>query len=463
MGSLLPNPFHQFMNSAAVAYSGGVLRFYISGTSTPLAVYSDRLLTSSIGTSVTLNSAGRPSTLVFLQPQQYKITLEDSDGVIVWTADPVNGNDFAIFPKWTPGSGSPNGVVAGTAGSSGVLPDVYFDYTNSVLYICTTSGTASTAIWTAVNASAATPAVTPPQGRLTLTSATPVISTDVTAATAVYYSPYTGNLVPVYNGSSFTPTTFSELTLTLASQHVASSIYDVFVFSNSGVLTLATGPAWTTATAGSGARGSGAGTTQLSRVLGYYTNAVSMTGRNGATTYTIGANLGTYVGSLLIDGSNGQVSCHVTYGQSRKWAVWNAYNRVPIVLQAGDTGSSWTYATATIRASNNSSANSLSLFMGLAEEYADLSFLQYVVVGAGGGASVNGGIGYNSTSAFSGKRGTVPQAGGAAFNQDIIARYTPPPSIGLNTVTALEKGSGAGTITWNSGNADMLLTARWNG
>ena len=135
---------------------------------------------------------------------------------------------------------------------------------------------------TAVNASAAIPTVVQPQGYLTLqvTNGNPIVGGDVSAATSVFYTPFMGHLIPIYSGSRHVPTEFTELTLSLVSAHAANAIYDVFVFSNNGVLTIVTGPNWTTATAGAGARGTGAGTTQLTRLNGYWVNAVSMTGRN---------------------------------------------------------------------------------------------------------------------------------------------------------------------------------------
>ena len=320
MANRFENPFQQFFTSTPAPYSGGVLRFYASGTSTPLAVYTDSGLSAGSATSVTLNSAGRPSQAIFLQNLEYKVTLEDSGGSIIWTADPVSTSDFSAQAKFKGYAGNPNGNVAGTAASTTIPADVIWDYTNNIEYVCTTTGVAAAAVWTAVNASASTPAVPEPQGRLTLTSVTPVLAADVVAATAVYYTPFAGNLVPIYNGTSTVPTTFSELTLTLVASHALSTLYDVFVFSNSGVLTLATGPAWNTSTAGAGARGSGAGTTQISRLNGFWVNTVSMTGRNGSTTYTIAANRGTYLGSIFIDGTAGQCTCHVSFGQSRKWS-----------------------------------------------------------------------------------------------------------------------------------------------
>ena len=48
-----------------------------------------------------------------------------------------------------------------------------------------------------------------PQGRLTLTTQRPVMTTDVVLATTIYYTPYVGGRVPLYNGTSFVPTTGS--------------------------------------------------------------------------------------------------------------------------------------------------------------------------------------------------------------------------------------------------------------
>lgn len=468
-------PYPQFLDATPDVYSGGKLYFYATGTSTPLNTYTTKALAIANPNPVVLNSAGRPAVDIFLQDLEYKVVLKDASDNTIWTADPVSHRDSLLVAKTSTGSGSPNGSVAGTAGSSSVLPDFYWDYTNSILYVCTTTGTSSTAVWTAINASSSTPAVPPPQGRLTLTSATPVLASDVTAATAVYYTPSTGNLLPIYNGSSMIPTEFSELTLSLVASHAANAIYDVFVFSNSGVLTIATGPAWSTATAGSGARGSGASTTQITRLKGLWVNAVSMTARNGSTTYTVGANLGTYVGSIYMDTNNGQVSCHVTFGQSRKWAIWNAYNRKKIVLLAGDANSSWTYATNTIRASNGSSANCLDIFSGLPEEEFKITFSQAVQGGATSAAnqvitSWQTGIGVNSTTTFSGQRNTQSiRIDGSSVDYfgtlTGLAAHDVVPTIGYNRITSLEVTTAInnGTATYQGGSSNTLLRAEWDG
>jgi hypothetical protein len=465
------NPYSQFMDSTPDVYSGGKLYFYAAGTSTPLNTYTTKALAVANPNPIVLNSAGRPAVDIFLQDLEYKVVLTDANDVTIWTADPVSHRDSMLVAKTLTGTGTPNGAVAGTAGSSSVLPDFYWDYTNLILYVCTTTGTSSTAVWTAINASAATAAVPPPQGRLCPTSATPVVASDSTN-NSVYYTPFVGNLIPVYNGTSMIPTTFSEISMALVASHAANTIYDIFVFSNNGVLTLASGPAWSTSTAGAGARGTGAGTTQLTRLQGLWVNAVSMTARNGSTTYTVGANLGTYVGSIAIGSGAGSISCLTAYGQSRRWDIWNAYNRQPTYLKAGDPAdSTWIVNNASaIHAYNTSSANSITVFAGLPEETVkfELSGRASATLNTNQEMVVRIGIGFNSTTTISGKVAnhtltTETVSNAITTNVSLNgARFFSPPWIGINVATALEGTNGSDVnVTMYSGEDDMLLTAEY--
>lgn len=312
----------------------------------------------------------------------------------------------------------------------------------------------------------ATPTPTP-QGYLTILPAAsggPVLgTTDVTAATTLYYSPFVGNQIPIWNGSSFSILAFAELSIGMTSSaQVASTIYDVCVFNNAGNPTGVITPAWGTSTAGSGSRGSGAGTPQLTKQSGIWVNTVQISANNGTNTYTVPALQCTYVGSIYIDATPGQVSAYRTYGQSRKFGVWNAYNRMPITLQAGDATPSWAYNTATIRSSNASAANSLTTFTGLQEETIEVNFNQFISLAA---ANANAfiGIGVNSTTVFTGFNGTIQMSGAAlTLFQMLVAHTTVEPGIGINTINALEKGS-ATTTTYNGTNANMLLRANWRG
>jgi len=460
------NPLTQIVDSAGVPLSGAQLFFYETGTSTKLDTYSDEPLSSANANPVVLDSLGRLPSDVWLKNQDYKVVLAPSTDTdpptsAIWTADPVRSSDFDTFEKMTVGDGDPNGSVAGTASSAGVLPDVYWDFTNDILYYCTTTGNAAAAVWTALNAASATAAVPSPQGRLTVTSGVPVISTDSPDKASVFYMPYTGNLIPIYNGTSFIPTTFAELTLTLVAGHASGNIYDVYVWSESGVVTIGTSPVWSTITAGSGARGTGASTAELARVQGMLVNANAMTMTNSTNTFSVGANLGTYVGTILMS-ANGQVSCDTAFGQSKEWGVWNAYNRKPIVILIGDATATWAYATGTIRQSRATAGNALIVLTGLAEEWVDLDFRQkFVSSNAATTAAI--GIGVNSTTAFSGQAGGGGSTPGGSHGVLLSARHMLPPGLGLNNINACEIGSGAGTNTFNGGQENMQLVAKYLG
>jgi hypothetical protein len=92
----------------------------------------------------------------------------------------------------------------------------------------------------------------PPGGRLTLSSGNPAL-TDVSGASTVFYSPYKGNYVPLYDGSSFSHFEFNELSQTTSDTTkspaavVGEAVYDVFVWNDAGTLRATRGPAWTKA------------------------------------------------------------------------------------------------------------------------------------------------------------------------------------------------------------------------
>jgi hypothetical protein len=378
----------------------------------------------------------------------------------------------ALIPIVNDTSSGPAALTGGEIGP-GNTPMITYDAGSAEFHLVNPASTSGGGGGTTSN-------LTPPQGYLNLVgqASGDVIQTgDVSGTTTVYYSPFVGNTIPIWNGSVFKSVVFSELTATLTgSGSPLNSIQDECVFSNNGVPTLVTGPAWTTATAGAGNRGTGAGTAQISRLQGIWVNANSIVGYNGLSSYTIPANQCTYVGSLSIDGTAGQVSAFRSYGQSRKWGVWNAYNRQPIKMQAGDPSSSWNYSSATIRPSHNSTANSITTFVGLPEEPVDVQFSQFVSGGSGTGSTQiisqwTIGIGWNSTTAFSGLVGSSGfRIDGSSLdfilNSTTPARYITPPTIGLNVATSLEATTGSsGTPTESYGGtvANMILSTLYNG
>ena len=76
-----------------------------------------------------------------------------------------------------------------------------------------------------------------PGGRLTLTSGTPVTTSDVTGATSIYYTPYISNVISLWTGYRWQPIEFSEYTLALGTL-TSGKPYDVFAYLSSGVLAL---------------------------------------------------------------------------------------------------------------------------------------------------------------------------------------------------------------------------------
>lgn len=206
---------------------------------------------------------------------------------------------------------------------------------------------------------------TRPGGRLTLTSGTPVMSVSVTGAGTVYYTPYSGNYIPIYNGSLWITRVFTELTQVLAptagqtNYHHFDRIFDFFVFDDSGTLRLGTGPQWFDLTQ----RGGGAGSTAIGYTNGILTNTNSIVLRWGSTSgdlVTVPANRATYVGSMYTsnDGQTGMNFVASGFGGGKPTLyLYNVWNRVPHVMVNQDLTSNWTYGTAVWRQSNNSNNN----------------------------------------------------------------------------------------------------------
>jgi hypothetical protein len=86
-------------------------------------------------------------------------------------------------------------------------------------------------------------------GRLTLASATPVTPDDVTSPT-LYFSPFRGNQVALYNGSTWTVVPFTERSLDVTALQI-NTAYDIFLYdSGGGILALEAVP-WNTPATGS--------------------------------------------------------------------------------------------------------------------------------------------------------------------------------------------------------------------
>lgn len=104
-------------------------------------------------------------------------------------------------------------------------------------------------------AAGATPSTPNPQGSLTLASGVPVMTSTVTAATSILYTPYLGAYMPLWNGSAFVPTLFTEAQMTniLANAAVgnagpsaaaANQVFDLYGWLNGATPTLTRSDYW---------------------------------------------------------------------------------------------------------------------------------------------------------------------------------------------------------------------------
>lgn len=288
-----------------------------------------------------------------------------------------------------------------------------------------------------------------PQGRLTLTANTPVMTSTASAQTTIRYTPYLGTLVPVWNGRSFDMVDIgSELTNSTTASSVGgagpaavttSSNYDLFVWGN-GILTR--GPAWSS----SSSRGTGAGTTELQQILGVYTNKVAIT--NGPA-----ANRGTYVGTVRSNGSS-QIDWIVGGSNTlAKLFVWNMYNRALMQATVVESTSSWSYTTNTWRRMNNNANMSIQVVRGLDEDALDATTVQAV----NSTSTPSGGIGIDWSSGGPSTAGLWAFGAASGAFGTVTTRLVNAIGLGYHELAALELGNtgatfyGASAGNWNCG------------
>ena len=283
-----------------------------------------------------------------------------------------------------------------------------------------------------------------PQGRLTLTSGAPVLTSTVSGATTVYYTPYVGQMCPIWSGARFYPANLGGELSQAATDATkspaavaASSLYDMFVWSDGGTFRCTRGPAWSSATA----RGTGAGTTELNTVNGVLVNKNAIT--NGPA-----AGFGTYVGTIA---SNGSSTIDFILGGASNGGtaaflnVWNAYNRTKTVTYVQDTTTSWTYGTASYRSANNSTGNRVTFVSGLQRDFFAARYTTQGAAGAGLNFSIA--IGLDNVTTPSGPSPGCASTATVVFSTDYVGS-----ALGQHYVQALETASGASVTFFGHGN-----------
>lgn len=360
LGTLFVLPRYQGMYQGVFA-AGSLLYFYEAGTSTPLDTYTSQDLSSANANPVVADAYGLFGP-IYLLDRAYKVVLKTSGGVEIWSQDNVRPYSVPALNRVDP----------------------------SICY-----------------------------GRLTLTSGTAVTTSDVTAATTVYFTPYKGNRIALYSATYGWDTfEFSELSIALATD-AASLGYDVFAYDNAGTVAIER-LAWTSLTA----------------------RATNLTTQNGVLVKS-GDPTRRYLGSYRTTGTIGQ-----TEDSAAKRYVWNAQHRVRRVLRRLESTGSWTYTTATWRQANNSTSNQVDVFIGWAESLVQLA-LQASASNTNTSVNFGVSIGVDSVTSPS-TQATRTTATTAIANgpESAGAAITHAPAIGHHYYAWLERSIAAGTTSW---------------
>lgn len=366
------------------------------------------------------------------------------------TGSTANATDFTIDGLTLKGSPAASDEViiwdvAGTALKKATISTI--GSAGSVSSIAGNTGafTLTQPITNATNAILLNAAIQP-GGRITLVSATPVMTTTTSGATTVYYTPYIGNLVPLYDGTNMIPTAFAEVsqlttdTTKSPAAVVASSIYDLFAWNDSGTLRVTRGPVWTNATTRS------AGTI-LVRTNGIWLNSVSIT--NGPA-----ASRGTYVGTIASNGSSAIdyiFGAAASGGTAASLMVWNMYNRVDTGTKVTDNGTSYTYASATVRQARASAGNQISFVVGQSEDAVRSTIGMSTTSVNTLNAFASYGIGLDNTAAFlDGATFYLSTSTAANLTMFSSTSSITSPAIGTHILSMNQAADGTTTATYNS-------------
>jgi hypothetical protein len=278
-----------------------------------------------------------------------------------------------------------------------------------------------------------------PGGRLTLTSGTPVTTSDVTGATSIYYTPYVSNIINLWDGSEWVPTIFSETTEALGT--LTSGLnYDVFGFLASGVLDLEK-LAWTNDT----------------------TRATAITLQDGRYCKS-GDKTRLYLGTFR---TTSTTTTEDSFGGTTsqvggKRFVWNMYNRVRRQLRVKDTTDSWSASGTVYRQANGASGNKVEFVLGLAVDSVTANAVGNVYKPSN--AAHYTGIGLDSTTAST---GSITAIGYSEVTGNQIAAlfgmYVGIPAAGYHYLAWLERSSVTTGATWNGDSGETEGSGQQSG
>jgi hypothetical protein len=248
-------------------------------------------------------------------------------------------------------------------------------------------------------------------GRLTLTTAVPVTTSDVTGASTLYYALYHHNLIGLYDGTSWTLHTFAERSLALSGL-TSGKNYDVFLYDNSGTLTLELSAAWTNDT----------------------TRADALATQDGVTVKS-GATTRRWLGTIRTTGTT------TTEDSEANRYVFNAANRVARTFGKAESAEAHTYNTSTLRNFNNTTDTQANFVCGAVEAAVEWGVGAKLGPPSGGPSAANCvvGMAVNGTDVAAPVLQFMQGGSNTGYFAGTIA-YIAAPRLGLNTIIAREAG-----------------------
>lgn len=260
------------------------------------------------------------------------------------------------------------------------------------------------------------------EGALTLTSGLPFTTADVTAATTIYFTPNGGNHVNLHDGSSqWKRYPFTELSIPVPA--TTNTMYDVFLYDNSGTLALEL-LAWTNIT----------------------TRATAFTRQNGVPVKS-GATSRLLLGSFCTTGVSGQTED--SHALRLLDSIYSPRLKPMRVLESTDT---WTYATDTLRQARAQAANKIACVVSLPGRMIDvLVHAMWSSDNAGDNGSVA--IGEDSTTArITGCLAPIVSTYIVGDLAALTASYRGYPAVGYHYYAWLERVGAGGTSTFYGDN-----------
>lgn len=249
--------------------------------------------------------------------------------------------------------------------------------------------------------------------RLSLTSATPVTTSNVTGATTIYLTPFMSGAITLFYAGVWNSYTTAEINIALGTLSNASN-YDVFAYYTGTAVALEFSAVWTNSTTRADA---------ITRLNGIYVKSSDHTRL--------------YVGTFHTTATT------TTEDSFTNRYLWNMYNRVPKIMRVTESTATWTYAIATWRNANGNTANSFNYVAG------DVTRLKaQTSVGALQSSFNVGATGIGIDTATTNSANIFAGLGIASGIVQNASAYDDYPAIGSHTINWIELAASGVTVTF---------------